>query len=192
MATKNIIEEMHDRRAQVNEIRKRQSAHVKKIRDLEMELIRRRSLNKAEITEERAEAFFRDGSHMEHDLASLQVDLRKLNEQSPLFDVEIARRQKLVDEVQGQYNKAIFAPLKPEDDVNKLEMANTLVMLARCCAREISLANKIRDASANPPACFRPMRPNFIGQLDDPNSFMNQWLRELQKYYPHVYAKITR
>ena len=173
----------------VTEIEQRKLSYLQTIGEKETELSNRRSFDQR-TDEERARVFFLTGATEQADLTSLEAELRELHEKLHLCDVEIARRQNLVSALDGPYQAAVFKPLKPADDKNKEEMAAHLIGLAKCFADEIALIDQLQRADTTPPASFRAMRPNFIGRLNDPNSFVGGWLRELAIYYPHLKIKV--
>jgi hypothetical protein len=185
-----MSDDIFTRRAQlkesVTEIETRKQEHLRRIEEKENELRERLSFSNSQSEERRAELFFETGGAQAQDIESLEAAIRKLEQQTRLFDVEIARRRRVVDALEGEYRDAVFAKYKSFDNENKQQMAEHLIGLAKCFAAEIEMVDEIQRADTTPPPCFRVMRPGFVGRLDDPNSFVASWLRELKSYYPRV------
>jgi hypothetical protein len=170
----------------VSEVETRKQEHLRRIEEKENELRERLSFSNSQSEERRAELFFQTGGAQAQDIESLETEIHKLEQQTRLFDVEIARRRKLVEALEGEYRDTVFAKYKSRDAENKKQMAKHLIGLAKCFAIEVEMVDEILRADSTPPPEFRIMRPSFVGRLDDPNSFVSSWLRELGIYYPHV------
>jgi hypothetical protein len=187
MAT-DIFQKRAEAKAAVDEIQTKKRAHLRTIEEKENALLG--SVNREQAQAAQAAAFFRDEPGALVSIVDLENDLRRLHSQLPLYDAEIKNREQALAALASEYQAAIWVPLKPKDDANKREMAEALIKLAKCCAAEVDLIDEMLQADTRPPAAFRIMRPTFVGTLNDPNAFVNLWLRELAQYYPHIKVKV--
>jgi hypothetical protein len=182
----NIFARHAAAKANVTEIETKKQEHLRLIEAKENELRERQSVNNSQSEEKRAQLFFETGGAQAKDIESIETKIRRLERETRLFDVEINRRQKVLESFSGEYRSAIFAEYKSRDDENKKAMAKHLIGLAKCFAIEVEMVDEILRADSTPPPEFRIMRPGFVGLLGDPNSFVSSWLRELGIYYPHI------
>lgn len=188
----SIVEEYQRAKCALSEIENKKVLHQREKDETESEWLRLRSRPREEQLTERAQAFFSD-EKFPTEIEDLQQKLRGLHEKDPLFDVELKRRKNQVEQLRGRYSRYLWeSKFKMRDLDIKERMLNALLQLAKAGADEVQLVEDIRDLDGQPPGEFRPMRPQFVGRLGDPNSFIEMWLRELREYYPDVAAKEGR
>jgi len=189
----NDINQMfHAAQDAVREVVVKKVQHEAKIETAAADLRQRRQGKSTDALESRANAFFSNNDDQQHTTQTLEEELNRLRDELSLFDFEITRRRKQLSLLQGPYNDFYFAKLKDRDDAIKTGLAKALTEVAECARLEVELIDELYGAGAQAPACFRPMRPNFIGSVRDPNSWISLWLRELREYYPHLRVRESK